>query len=110
MGSENYELIRQHQKDCGGCSVWHHMQGSSSTYQQIKEKGDSIIPDIIEYLKNNDCGMSVLHLLEEKIPHEQWAYHPNKLSDSGGMAGWNVGECKRAWIEWWDNKSKTFNQ
>jgi len=92
----NYELIRQHDYDTKGCSVMGSMIRVSSTYEEIISKGESIVPDIIDYLEKEEGGMNIILLLMSITKSKP--YTPRSLGDSG-LAGWNVNECRQAWLD-----------
>ena len=93
----NEELIKQHDADSNGMSVMHGMRRVSSTYKEIIAKGHSIVPDILEYLKKKEGGMSIMLLLWD-ITNES-PYTPERINE-GPMAGYNVKAARAAWLEW----------
>jgi len=104
----DYGLIAQHERDTGPCSVWHHMKAVSTTYKEIIQRGNSIIPVIITYLENEDSGISVIHLLEEIVPIKDHPYQPERLGDTG-MAAWDVKEAREKWIQWYNSNKQQSN-
>jgi hypothetical protein len=91
----NRELIEEHYISTMYCSFAHHMRDISPTYQEIIDKGEEIVPDILEYLREEDGGMSIMLLLMD-ITKES-PYEPEKI---GGFDAYNVKSAKELWIEW----------
>lgn len=101
---QNYKLIDEHNQSTKYCSVFHHMKDVSTTYKQIIEKGEDIVPDILLYLEKEEfAGMSVMMLLWDILGHVE-KYEPEQMkNDQGektGFVGFNVLEVKQAWIDW----------
>jgi len=93
----NIELIKQHDSDTGGCSVFGHMQKASSTYKEIIAKGENIVIDLLEYLRANNSGMNIILLLY--VITGQAPYHPQRIGDSM-IGSYKVGEARTAWLNW----------
>lgn len=93
----NYELIDAHVKATGFCSIMGHMKDVSPTYDKIVEKGNDIVPDILEYLRDKDKGMNVMILLWDITKVSP--YTPEKIEGTA-FAGFNVSEARQAWIKW----------
>ena len=104
---ENTELIKQHDEGTGFCSFQHHMRSASPTYKKIIEKGESIVPDVLKYLRDNDGGMSIMLLLWDilKISPYQPEQVKNDKGENTGMAGFKVAEARQAWLEWGAKKN-----
>ena len=98
---ENKELIEAHDRSTKICSFMEHMRTSSNTYNEIIKKGFDIIPDILQYLKEEGGGMSVMLLLWD-ITKES-PYQPEKIGDTFGA--FNVEQARNAWIKWGINKN-----
>ena len=94
----NIELIRKHISDTGGCSFMHHMRKQSSTYKEILLKDMDIVPDILQYLKDNDPEMSLLMLLMDITKDEP--YKPKTVGNKIKLAYYDVDEAKIKWINW----------
>lgn len=92
----NLQLIKQHHDDCIFCSMMSHMRDVSTTYVKILIKGDSIVPDILKFIRDEEnSGMSEMMLLWDI---KKWSpYEPEKKN---GFAAFEVDEAKKAWIEW----------
>lgn len=93
----NYELIRQHQLDTGLCSVAHHMIQCSTTMKDIVEMGESMLPDILTFLREENAGMNVILLLMHVT--KERPYKPRKIEGSN-LSAWNVFEAREAWLRW----------
>lgn len=92
---ENIDLIKQHDKGTIYCSLPGHMRNSSPTYNQIIEKGNDIVPDILNYLRDNDGGMNIILLLMDILKFSP--YQPESMD---GMAAYSVLDTATAWINW----------
>ncbi len=100
---DNFELIKQHDEGTIFCSFQHHMRSSSPTYQQIIAKGKDIVPDVLKYLRDNDCGMSVMLLLWDILkmsPYEPKKPKINGFDEIEGFVVFDVEDAKQAWIDW----------
>lgn len=93
---DNLELIERHQESTKFCSLPNHMRESSETYDMIIEKGNDIISDIILYMKNNSCGMSIILLLEDIV--DENPYDPK--NEGSGFVSYNVEAAVKTWIDW----------
>lgn len=96
----NTELIDQHKESTKFCSFSSHMVRVSTTYKEIIDMGYEIVPDILQYLSNEDAGMSVMLLLSD-ITNES----PYKPESKYGFDVYNVSEAKKAWINWGKEKN-----
>ena len=101
----NRELIAKHNVDTMFCSFSHHMRSSSSTYNEIINKGEEIIADILKYMQESKehGNMSIILLLMD-ITQES-PYSPEILKDKDGnrvygFVGFDVEETVKAWINW----------
>ena len=99
---ENIDLIKQHDEGTVYCSFPGHMREVSPTYNQIIEKGHDIVPDILNYLRDNDGGMNIILLLTDilKISPYKPEQVKSKNGESTGFVGFDVGEAAQAWINW----------
>lgn len=93
----NIELIKQHDSDTGGCSVFGHMQKASSTYKDIIAKGEDIVTDLLQYLDAYQSGMNIMMLLY--LVTGQAPYKPERIGDSM-MGSYKVNEARTAWLNW----------
>ncbi len=104
----NYELIHKHNTDTAFCSAMHHMKSVSTTYDQIIEKGENIIPDILKYLRDEEtAGMSIMMLLwdiTKESPYEPKSIKGINGKDSG-FVGFDVHATKQAWVNWGKEKN-----
>lgn len=99
MRNERYQqLIAEHHKSTGFCSVRHAMRKVSTTYGEIIGIGKNIVPDIFTYLiENNSQSMSVMMLLNDIL--QTMPYTPERIGDTG-FAAFDVGSLRAAWIEY----------
>lgn len=56
-------LISQHDQDTAYCSIPSHMISVSTTYSEIIAYKEYAIPEVLNYLRDNNGGMSIILLL-----------------------------------------------
>lgn len=96
---KNLYLIKQHQEGTMLCSLPGHMREMSPTYNQIIAKGKDIVPDILNYLRNEkNTGMSIMLLLDDILKISP--YKPDKVGENTGFFAFDVNTAKKAWIDW----------
>lgn len=96
----NKELIEAHQNSTMFCSFFQQMKDSSTTYNQIIEKGFDIVPDILKYLQESGGGISVIMLLME-ITQEN-PYTPESINSE--FVAYDVDETIKTWLDWGKRK------
>jgi hypothetical protein len=94
---EIYQLVKWHAEDTGVCSMAGHMRRCSTTYSKIIELGKEALPSILEYLRSEKGGMSIILLLQD-ITHES-PYKPDTES-TPGITKYTVETCVEAWLAW----------
>ncbi len=95
MSAETLKLIEEHVRSTGPCSLITHMRRVSTTYAQLIGLGQQALPDILEYLRDNNAGMNVILLLTD-ISGE----HPYTPVVEDGFAKYHVPTAREAWLQW----------
>ena len=91
------EMIAEHDWSTGFCSLAGHMRRASSTYDAIIKQGKAALPAILEYLRDNGCGMNIVLLLTDIAKTSP--YTP-EAGGATGIAKYAVKECRQAWLDW----------
>jgi hypothetical protein len=91
------EMIAEHDWSTGFCSLAGHMRKASSTYEAIIKQGEAALPAILEYLRDNGCGMNIVLLLTDIAKTSPYIPEPVGAT---GIAKYAVKECRQAWLDW----------
>jgi len=99
---ENKKLIAEHDESTKFCSFQNHMREVSTTYDKIIEKGKEIVPDVLEYLRETQGGVSIMLLLWDILKISP--YLPEKVIATSGldtieMYSIDVARAREAWIQ-----------